>query len=128
MKTELVKVCNATYVHERVPIDQSFLHFNQLNIVVAKCKPVVKDITIRGLPRLSVAKLADNILDRVNFMPAVSSIDYDVLSTSVGRLYNTYDLSTLRHLLLLFMIKRLCLFIPEFLPLILLILLASDDL
>ena len=90
-----------TYIHQRIPIDQSFLHFNQLNIIISQCKAVPKDVPISCLPSLSVAKLANHVLDCVNFMPAVCRINNYVFASSVWWLDYTHHLCSvsLLHLL-----------------------------
>lgn len=90
-----------TYIHQRIPIDQCFLHFNQFNIVISQCKAVPKDISICSLPSLSVAKLANHVLDSVNFMPTVCRIYNDIFASPIWWLDNTHHLCTVSLLSLL---------------------------
>ena len=83
-----------TYIHQRVPIYQSFLHFYQFNVVVTQSKPVPKYIAISCLSSLSVAILADHILHRVHLVPAVGRIDYDVFATPVRRFNHAHHLGS----------------------------------
>lgn len=83
-----------TYVHEWVTINQSFLHFNQLNIIVTKSKSIPKDVSVSCLSRLSVAILADDVLNCVNLVSTMCCVYHYVFPASIRRFYYTHDLSS----------------------------------
>lgn len=112
---------NVTYIHEWVSINQRFLHFNQFNIIVSQCESVPEDVAVGGLSRLSVAKLADDILNSVDFMPAMCRVDDNVLATSIRWFHHTHDLST-RALLLFPFFDRLGFLIVSIILILLLLL------
>ena len=80
-------------IHQWVPIDQSSLHLDQLDITIAQGEPIVEYITVCLITSLSVAILANHILNCVDFVPAVIGVHYNVTPTPVRRLDHTHDLS-----------------------------------
>ena len=84
-------------VHQWIPIDQCAFHFNQLYVAISQCESVIENVTIRLIARLSIAILANHVLDCVHLVPAVVSVHNDVAPASVRRLDNAHDLGrTLR--------------------------------
>ena len=79
-------------IHERVSIDQRPLHLNQFNIAVPQCEPVVQYIPISLVASLSIAILANDILDGVYFISAVACVHDDVSSSTVRWLHHTHHL------------------------------------
>ena len=80
-------------IHQWVPIDQCSLHLYQLDITVPKSKSVVKYVAISLVSRLTIAILANDVLDCVNFLSTMIGVYNDVASATVGRLNNAHDLS-----------------------------------
>ena len=80
-------------IHQGVSIYQCSFHLNQLNIAVSKSESIVKNVAISLVSCLSIAILANDVLDCVNFISTVVGIYNNVASASVGRLNNTHDLS-----------------------------------
>ena len=80
-------------IHQWVSIDQSSLHLDQLNITVAQGEPIVENIAVCLISRLSVAILANDVLYCVDFVPAVIRIHYNVAPAPIRGLHYTHDLS-----------------------------------
>jgi len=62
-------------VHKGIPVKNASSHFNDIKIVVPQGHPVPKNRPIARLVGLSVAVFADNVLNCIQFGPAMVGIN-----------------------------------------------------
>ena len=80
-------------IHQWVTIDKGSLHLDQFNVTVTQGESIVENITVCLVSRLSIAILANDVLYRIDLVPAVISIHYDVAPAPIRGLHYTHNLS-----------------------------------
>jgi len=79
-------------IHQRVAVDERPLHLNQLDVVVAQGQSVVENVAVRLLASLTVAVLADHILNSVDLVTTMVGINDNVSASAVRRLHHRHHL------------------------------------
>lgn len=67
-------------VHERIPVENTLPHLNNVQIVVSQSHTVPENAAFTWLISLSIAILSDHILDRVQLTSAVIGVDDNLLA------------------------------------------------
>ena len=86
-------------VHKGIPIENTFTHFDNVEIMVSQGHSVPKEATVARLSGFPVAILSYNVLYSVELSPTMVSIDYDMGPSHLA-LFLPIHYMVLRYLLL----------------------------
>jgi len=68
-----------TYIHERVPVNEVLLLFNEVDVVVPEGDSVPEEMALGVGSALTIAVLVDHVLHSVYFGPTIESVNKNVL-------------------------------------------------
>ena len=88
-------------VHQRVTVENTLAHLDDVQIVVAQRHAVPKDCAVAGLVSLPVAILSDDVLHRVELAAAMVGVDDDLIPPQDGLLITIHQVVRMDAVLLL---------------------------
>ena len=88
-------------VHQRVTVENTLAHLDNVQIMITQRHAVPKDRAVAGLVSLAVAILSDDVLHRVELATAMVRVDNDLVSPQDGLLIAIHQVVRMDAVLLL---------------------------
>lgn len=79
-------------IHEGIPVENTFAHFNDIEIVISEGHSIPEDASISRLGGFPITILAYDILNGVQLTPAVIGVNDNLSSPQLGLLVSIHNM------------------------------------